>query len=159
MHEEMPLLEGMRQVHERHRASMRHLESEAERLSEDHGPAAESDLVSMAAQEAMRNAVALASLLHGGSFETGAIELTDTAWADYRHRLPPGDPEEPLLEGASLTLAATLAAGAAHAHIEPTAWPLPELARLIVRLALQAGVTEEITVFLRDLENTPGDKP
>ncbi len=43
-------------------------------------------------------------------------------------------------QSASLALAGMLAAGLAHARIGPDGWPLPKMARLVARQALQAAV-------------------
>ncbi|MGP3937323.1 hypothetical protein [Nonomuraea sp. KM88] len=115
-------------------------------------------------QLALNHAVELASLLHGRSLVAEATKRVEAVWdsvridvarescarsvrtgwlADLSDDLQECDLAEQVPQSASLALAAMLAAGLAHAQIEPGRWPLTEMARNVARQALQAAVTNQ----------------
>ncbi|MGW4412399.1 hypothetical protein ACWEJ6_50965 [Nonomuraea sp. NPDC004702] len=124
--------------------------------------------VAVAAQLALGHAVELMSVLHGQDLEAEAGKLVEAEWdgvrldvarqscarsvrsgfgvaepADLTDMLQESDLDERVPQSASLALAAMLAAGLAHAQIEPERWPLPEMARQVARQALQAATADQ----------------
>lgn len=117
--------------------------------------------VAVAAQLAFVHAVEVASLLWGGSLEDKAAELVEGVWdgvrldvarescarsirtgwsANLADMLEECDLDEQVPPRAAQALAAMLAAGLAHAQVDPDHWPLREMARNVARQTLQSAV-------------------
>jgi hypothetical protein len=115
-------------------------------------------ILTVAAQRSFAHAVRLASLLFGDDLADLSSRVVDAEWQQLRGHLPElaasvhDDErfEETVRGAAGQTVAAFLAADLVHARIETRHWPNHDLTRLVLQLAVQAGLTCELTEQIED---------